>query len=1001
MPYKGITRQHQSAVYKNEVSGLQAVTTVDRKMDYFNWFVSAVESNAVRNLMIAPKEFRMRCVPFCAAMVVLVNPLSGANSANAQNPPNLETFQSIAEEAFVYGFPMVMGYSVMYEYAIDTIADQYKAPFNQIYNTARVYTPKDTAVVTPNSDTPYSFVWADLRAEPVVFQVPPVETERYYSVQLVDLYTFNYGYVGSRATGNAGGTYMIAGPNWDGDQPPSVDKIFRCETEFSFVIFRTQLFGADDLDDVKRIQSGYKVSGLSKFLKKPAPPAAEAIEWPKFDNHQSATNPFSYLSFLLQFGPMEGAAEGEKALRARFAKIGIEAGKPFPSGELTAQQTDSIAKGIQSGLGKIKQRVASIGRSENGWRLGSAAGDREFYDGDWLLRAAGAMAGIYGNSQTEAFYPFLVTDSEGNKPDGSKHKYSMTFPPGQLPPVNAFWSITIYDARTQMLVENPIDRYLINSPMVPGLQRNDDGSLTVYIQKDSPGKGKTTNWLPAPDGPIFLVMRLYWPKSEALNGGWTPPAVVPAEKSSTPMSQKIGRPRRPGDKSVENIVRTDERYGHDALFQGPRGWAYWNNLERPRQIQNPNLWPDTQSTYFIGRFNLPAGCSLTIPLEFPHARYFQFALYKNQNNTFISIGESLTGPIIEPDPGSTNPFRFGADRQDKDRNCTLQIVAKNAPASDAEREPNTMYVGKAGGLFQSVIRIYLPDHGWDGTGWGPSKSSHVGHPFRYFGSLADGTQLSTKEVIQRFAQPIQGATKPPISATQWVALVNDKDNDPALAPATAPARPKPQWEKYWGIPYSILGAFKTPKERSKIQYGGSIDGGGDPNTQYFLTHLSRKFGAVYVMRGKMPTFPDTYLGSDGRGLALMPETQTQYWSLVSCEAAPSGQIVDGLTDMQIPLDDDGNYTIVHSRAEDRPKNATFENGIAWIEWSPRGEGIDHPRNREDFGMLMLRIMATNPKWKQRPDSVTMPGMEVAVMGEYLPSGYYTDKTAFEAKGTTN
>jgi hypothetical protein len=128
----------------------------------------------------------------------------------------------------------------------------------------------------------------------------------------------------------------------------------------------------------------------------------------------------------------------------------------------------------------------------------------------------------------------------------------------------------------------------------------------------------------------------------------------------------------------------------------------------------------------------------------------------------------------------------------------------------------------------------------------------------------------------------------------------------------------------------------------------------------------------------------------------MPDAQTQYWSLVSCEAAPTGHIVDGLTDLQIPLDQDRNYTIVCSRKEDRPTNATLENGVAWIEWSPRGEGLNDPRNREDFGMLMLRIMANSPDWSERPDLIEKPGDEEAVMGPYYPRGEYTTKAAFEA-----
>jgi hypothetical protein len=460
----------------------------------------------------------------------------------------------------------------------------------------------------------------------------------------------------------------------------------------------------------------------------------------------------------------------------------------------------------------------------------------------------------------------------------------------------------------------------------------------------------------------------------------------------------VSSKERPGTKSLENIIRTDERYGHDGLFQGPRGWTYWNYLEHPKPIQNPNLWPDTQSTYFVAHFVIPAGSSLTFHFKYPHARYFQFALYRWERNTFVSTGEAIAGPHIEPDAGSINPFRVGADRLAEPRNFTLSVVAEDVPMERASREKNTMYVGKDGGELQGVIRIYLPDQGWDGAGWGPAHSPSSEVLFRYEGTLADGTRLSAAEVIKQFARPIEEATTPPLTTDQWVALVQANDNDPVLDPATAPARKEPKWEKFWTIQYSVLGAFKSPEAQTKIPFAGAMEGGGDPTTQYFLTHLSRRFGPVYVMRGKMPTFPNTYAGASGRGLEVMPDAQSQYWSLVSCEAAPSGQIVDGLTDMQVPLDADRHYTIVVSRKEDRPSNATIENGVAWLEWSPHGEGLDDPRNRPDFGMLILRFMANNPTWAQSPDNVTKPGMEEAVMGPYYPRGYYTTKVEFESKG---
>ena len=450
-------------------------------------------------------------------------------------------------------------------------------------------------------------------------------------------------------------------------------------------------------------------------------------------------------------------------------------------------------------------------------------------------------------------------------------------------------------------------------------------------------------------------------------------------------------------KSFGNVIRTDDWYGHDGIFQGPRGWVYWNFLERPKPIQNPNLWPDMQSTYFIGRFAMPAGSTMTLRGRFPYARFFQFAIYKFERETFVAIGESLRGPDFEPDPGSVNPFRVGADRLAEQRDYTIHILAEEAPQDGAQRAKNTLYVGRDGADLQGVIRIYLADQDKDGAGWGPNDASFAktGFPV-YEGTLPDGTRLSAEEVVQHFAKPFTGATKQPMTTDQWVQLVSSADNDPTLTPETAPARNPPQWEKYWTNAYTLVGAFKPPAERTKIRYEGAMEGGGEG--PYLVTYLSRKFGPVYVLRGRMPTFPDTFAGEDGRGAAVMPDARTQYWSLVSCEAVPSGQVVDGITDFQVPLDADRNYTIVVSRPEDRPNTATRENGVAWLKWSPRGEGLDDPRNRSDFGMLIMRIMANNPNWKERPDNITRPGTGAAVMGPYFPKAYYTTKAEFETNG---
>ena len=445
--------------------------------------------------------------------------------------PDIREAKAIAEEGFIYGLPIVMNYAVMYEYAVDRNSGQFKAPFNQIKNEARVYTYKDTAVITPNSDTPYSLLWLDLRAEPIVLSVPAVDKSRYYSVMLCDGNTFNYGYIGSRATGSEAGDYMVVGPNWQGATPPGIKKMFHSSTQFSAAAYRTQLFHPADMPNVEKVQAGYKVQPLSAYLKQPAPPSAAAVDFPKANAELVKKNFFEYLDFALQFAP---AGPEEKEIRAKLTRIGVGPGKTFDFKDLPLTHKIEIGLGMKDGEEKVEKYLASGQKDVNGWKIGSLFGDRQFYGGDWLKRAAAAKGGIYGNDAIEAVYPMTKALADGEVLDGSKYKYTITFSAGQFPPVEAFWSVTMYDGKSQLLIENPINRYLINSPMLPDMKKNADGSLTLYIQKDSPGVDKESNWLPAPNDEIYLVMRLYWPKTTAPSilpaggGSWQPPAIVRA-----------------------------------------------------------------------------------------------------------------------------------------------------------------------------------------------------------------------------------------------------------------------------------------------------------------------------------------------------------------------------------------------------------------------------------------------------------------------------------------
>ena len=443
--------------------------------------------------------------------------------------PGIAETKAIAEEAFIYGLPLVMNYAVMNEFVVDKNSGQYKGPFNAIANEARVFTYKDTAVVTPNSDTPYSMLWLDLRTEPMVISVPAVDKKRYYSVQLVDGNTYNYGYIGSRATGHEAGDYLVVGPGWKGEAPPGIKKVFQSSTPFGLTIFRTQLFDAADMPNVVKVQAGYRVQPLSAFLKQPAPAAVALPDFLPASTAGIKENFYAYLDAALQYVP---ESDEDKALRARLASIGIGPGKRFDFKELSAEHKAAALLAMKEGSDKVKAYLDSGMKDIDGWKVGSLFGDRGFFNGDWLKRAAAAEGGIYGNDAVEAMYPMTRSDAQGVPLDGSKHDYTLTFPAGQLPPVNAFWSVTMYDGKTQLLIENPIGRYLINSPMLPGMKKNADGSLTIYVQKASPGKAKEANWLPAPDGPIYLVMRLYWPKDTPPSilppgeGSWKPPSLV-------------------------------------------------------------------------------------------------------------------------------------------------------------------------------------------------------------------------------------------------------------------------------------------------------------------------------------------------------------------------------------------------------------------------------------------------------------------------------------------
>jgi hypothetical protein len=430
--------------------------------------------------------------------------------------PAPDEAKQIAQEAYVYAFPLVQNYLSIYQLALDRNGGQYKGPPNAVHNVARVFTPADTAIITPNSDTPYSYLIMDLRAEPTVVSLPAIETDRYYSLQLVDLYTNNVDYFGTRKDGNGGGNFLIAGPDWQGTKPAGIKRVAHIATSLMFSQFRTQLFSAADIDRVKEIQSGYKAQPLSAYLHQNRPQLPPKIDYPFIDRDTFGAQFWTYTNFLLQFCP---ALPSEIDLRAKFARIGVEAGAPWPPPTMSGSVVDAIKAGGKDAQRKLDGDVLTLTTSVG------LFGTPEWMAGKYKERALGALAGIYGNTAEEAVYPSYQRDASGQVLDASKFNYALSFEQGKLPPVEAFWSVTMYDGKTRFLVENPLKRYLINSIMLPDLKKDADGGITLYLQHRSPGAGLESNWLPAPDGPIGVVMRLYMPKPEVINGKWTAPPI--------------------------------------------------------------------------------------------------------------------------------------------------------------------------------------------------------------------------------------------------------------------------------------------------------------------------------------------------------------------------------------------------------------------------------------------------------------------------------------------
>ena len=436
--------------------------------------------------------------------------------------------KAIAKEAYIYAYPMLMGYRSLYYTIIDKKSPGYRSDSNMITHDRRPADDTRKDVVSMNADTPYSLFSMDLRSEPMVLSVPSMK-DRYYVFQFIDLFTHNFAYVGTRATGVEAGDYLFVGPDWKCKIPEGkFKKVFHVESQFATGIGRTQLFGAKDLQNVIKIQDTYKLTSMSKFLGTSNPEPVKDLEWIPITDVNEFNNVNFIKFFNLYLNLVKPFNKEDIEELKRFEKIGVSPGAKFDSTQFSDDIIKAINEGVNEGIAAIKEKAGKIGEKKNGWNMMDPFGNREFYKGDRLLRAAAVMVGIYGNDKIEAFYPVAYVDKEGKILNGKTNMYKIHFSKDQIPPAKYFWSVTMYDKSADgvggYLIKNPINRFLINST-TDGLMYDKDGGLTIYIQNKKPDATKLSNWLPAPAEDFYLMIRIYGPKDVAMNGTWAPPSV--------------------------------------------------------------------------------------------------------------------------------------------------------------------------------------------------------------------------------------------------------------------------------------------------------------------------------------------------------------------------------------------------------------------------------------------------------------------------------------------
>jgi hypothetical protein len=455
------------------------------------------------------------------ALLALLATLSWtATSAAADQSLSADESRAIVEEAYVYLYPLItMDVTRKQLTNLDAKTTPIGGPANA-FKHVRAFPAADMrAVVRPNFDTLYSSAWVDLTGGPMI--VSTADTGgRYFLLPMLDMWSDVFAVPGKRTSGTGAANYALVPPGWRGKLPKGVERI-NAPTQWVWIIGRTQTNGPKDYDAVHKIQDGYRITRLADWGKPPRPvvqkidPSVDTKTEPlRLVNEMPPLQYFKYGAALMKLNPPHVT---DWSTLARLKRIGLEPGKDFDGSKVDA---GALADGAAAGLKLMLEKMPTLARIANGWQMNTDT--MGVYGNYYLKRAIVAMAGLGANQPDDAIYPLNVADADG-KPVVAENDYILHFEKDELPPVDAFWSLTMYDAEG-FQVANPINRFAIGDR--DALKYNADGSLDLYVQNRNPGAEKESNWLPTPQsGPLGLTLRLYAPKAQALNGRWNPPAI--------------------------------------------------------------------------------------------------------------------------------------------------------------------------------------------------------------------------------------------------------------------------------------------------------------------------------------------------------------------------------------------------------------------------------------------------------------------------------------------